>query len=288
MGHPLVGDGVIDRLGGDVAAAHHGAADDRHHPDVVPVVAVKERHDREIRRIARHVPAHHRAHGHEIRAAMVIDDALGPPGGAGGVVEREALPFVFGHDPLEIRIAGLEQRLVIRVIRMRVHARRVVGHLDDGGGGPLHQAERRRQHPEELRVAEHHARLAVIEDVGDGVGLEPRVDGVEHRPRRRHAEMRLALRGDVGQDRRHHIARRDPQPDQRRGEPRAAGVILAIGLAVPVIDHRLAVGENARRAPQMRQRRQRGEIRLRFPEPGFIPHPAHAVLPRFTCRACGA
>ena len=41
----------------------------------------------------------------QISAAMMIDDALGIAGGAGGIIERDRVPFVGRHQPGEIGIA---------------------------------------------------------------------------------------------------------------------------------------------------------------------------------------
>ena len=77
MGHTFIGDGVKDILGRDVATADHSAAQNRHHPGVVPAVAVKQRHNCQIDRMQGQPPGHDRSHGHEISAAVVIDHALG-------------------------------------------------------------------------------------------------------------------------------------------------------------------------------------------------------------------
>src|SRR3546814_14903590 len=58
----------------------------------------------------------------------------------------------------------------------------------------------------------------------DGGGIEPGIDGVEHRAGGRHAEMRLELRRGVGGDDGERIAAADAAPRQRRGEPAAAHV----------------------------------------------------------------
>ncbi len=79
MGHALIGDGVIDGLGGDVTAAHGGAAHHRHGPDMAPIVAMEQRHDCQVDRIERHAPRNRRAHGDQIGPAMMINHAFGPP-----------------------------------------------------------------------------------------------------------------------------------------------------------------------------------------------------------------
>ena len=279
MRHPLVGDRIIDRPRGDIAAAHHRGAQHWHQPDVIPVVAVKQRHDGQIPRIARQFPTDDRAHGHQIRAAMMVNHPLGPPRGARGIVERKALPFILGHDPFEIRIARGQKILIAHMIAVRMHARLVIGNLDHTRRRAIHDLDGPRQHRQELRIAQHHTRLPVIEDIGDRIGLQPGVDRVENSTTGGHAEMRLAMRRQIRQKRGHHIAGPDAQPDQRRGQPRAALVILGIGLTKAAIHHRFAVRKNSRSPTQMRERRQRHEIRRTPLQPGLILHPAHRALP---------
>ena len=46
-------------------------------------------------------------------SAMVIDNSLGVPGGAGGVVQRDGIPFIIGPSPRVVRIAGLNHVFVV-------------------------------------------------------------------------------------------------------------------------------------------------------------------------------
>ena len=55
------------------------------------------------------------AGGKQIGAAMVIDDALGVPGRARGVVERDRIPFVAGRGALVSLVALRDQRLVVEI-----------------------------------------------------------------------------------------------------------------------------------------------------------------------------
>mmetsp|Transcript_24202 Transcript_24202/g.45052 ORF Transcript_24202/g.45052 Transcript_24202/m.45052 type:complete len:245 (+) Transcript_24202:1679-2413(+) len=56
MSDTLIRDGIIDRLRGNIAATHQRAAQQRHHPSVVPAIAVKQRHDGHKNRIQLHPP----------------------------------------------------------------------------------------------------------------------------------------------------------------------------------------------------------------------------------------
>ena len=108
----FIGDGVVDRLGRDVAAADERAADQGHHPRMVPSVAVKQRYDLHESRMQHHAPADHRPHGHQIRAPVMINDTLGSSSRTRCVVEREAFPLILRHDPVKGRIAFLHQCFV--------------------------------------------------------------------------------------------------------------------------------------------------------------------------------
>ncbi len=78
-------------------------------PREAPAVAVEHRQRPQIDRVLGHGAGQHVALGHQVGAAVVVDDALGIAGRAGGVVERDRVPFVVGHRPGEVGIALGEQ-----------------------------------------------------------------------------------------------------------------------------------------------------------------------------------
>ena len=208
VGYAFLCDGVIDCACRDVAAAHQRAADQRHHPGVVPAVAVKERHDLHEHRVQHHPPGDHGAHGHQIGPAVMIDHAFGTACGAGGVVQRQAFPFILGHVPGEIRIARLQQRLVGLVFAGR---RQGIGDLNQGGGRALHLRAGGLSQRHELGIDQHDLGTTVIKDIGNGAHVEAGVDGVEHRTAGRHAKMRFGLGRQVGDQRGHNFTRRHAQ-----------------------------------------------------------------------------
>ncbi len=205
MRNALVRNGIIDRLGRNIAAAHHGPTQQRHHPRVVPAVAVEQRHDGQELRIERHPPCDRRAHRHQIGAAVVVDDTLGPSRRAGGIIKRKALPLILGHDPRKFRIALGDEAFVINLFADLGHARLAVRGLDNERRWPLHQINGLHGDGQELAVHDQDLRLTVVQNVGNGVYVEPDVDRVQHRPTGRHPEMRFGLCGHVGQDCRHHV-----------------------------------------------------------------------------------
>ncbi len=279
MRHPLVGNGSVDVPGGNVAAADERPAEKRDHPGVAPAVAVEERHDGQVHRAQNHAPAHHRAHGHQVGAAVVINDTLRPTRGARRVVERDRFPFVLGQDPWRARIAPGEEVLVFEVPARGGDPRLGVGHLDDLRCGAGHRLDRRFGERQEGRVHQHDLCLPVIEDVAHRIGIEPDVDRVEDRAGGGHAEVRFGLCGDVGQDRRHHVARSHPPQRKCRGEPAYPRMVLRIAAAHTAIDHGRLTGEVVGRAAKMRQGRQRHEVRAVLLQPRFVGQPAHGLLP---------
>jgi len=157
----------------------------------------------------------------------------------------------------------------------------LVGHLYDLGGLALHAADGFECQGQELGIHHQHLRAAVIEDIGDRIGIEAGVDGVEHRARGRHAVMGHGLGGDVGHDGGDDIAGLYPAPGESRGHAGGIGPEIGVCEAGIAIDHRLAIGPDQGRAPQGRKRRERHVIGGAFLKPGFISHPAHVIPPVF-------
>ena len=101
----------------------------------------------------------------------------------------------------------------------------------------------------------------MIEREGVDRGVEPGVDGVEHRARHRHAVMAFEHRRRVGEHHRDGVAALDAALAQRRGEPPRAGIEVAIIAPQRAVDDGDVVGIDRGRALQELQRRQRLEIR---------------------------
>ena len=277
MGDAFIGDGVVDGLCGDVAAADQRAGEDRRHPGMGPAIAVEERHDGQIDRMQHHAPGQDIGRGRKIGPAMVIDHALGAAGGAGGVVDGDGFPFVLRHDPCRRGVAFGQEFVIGQVMARGGEA--FIHHFDDPGDGALHAADGLFRQGQEGGVAEHDLRARMAEDVGHRIGVEPRVDGVQDRSGGGDAEMGHGLCRDVGHERRHHIARADAVQRQRRGEAGDLFGIDRIAEAGGFPDHGGAVGVDVRRPLQEGQRRERHVIRRTFLQSGFIGQPAHSSLP---------
>ncbi len=112
MGHAFICNGIIDRLGCDIAAANDCSAQKWHHPCVVPAVAVKQRYDCQVDRPQGELPAYDSSHGHEVCAAVMVDDALRAACCARSIVECEAFPLILRHDPFERGIPTREEGFI--------------------------------------------------------------------------------------------------------------------------------------------------------------------------------
>jgi len=149
---------------------------------------------------------------------MVIDHAFGPPRRARGIVERKAFPFVLRHDPVERRVTGGDEIIVCGVATRCRKPRRGIRDFDQQRGRAIEGCTCRLCQIDELRIDQQHPRFAVVEDVAHRIHIQPRVDGVKHGTAGGHAEMRLCLRGDIGQDRRHNLTRFNPRRHQGRSK----------------------------------------------------------------------
>jgi len=70
-----------------------------------------------VDRVLRHAPADDVGGGVELRAAVVINHALGVARGAAGVVEGDRVPLVGGQLPGKLRVAFGEQALVAQAAK---------------------------------------------------------------------------------------------------------------------------------------------------------------------------
>ncbi|QYU70801.1 prepilin-type N-terminal cleavage/methylation domain-containing protein [Leptolyngbya sp. 15MV] len=93
--------------------------------------------------------------------------------------------------------------------------------------------------------------------VGNGAGIEPRVQRVQHGPCHGHPVMAFQHRRDVRQQRRHRVATADARDVQRMRQLHAARAQLPIGPPQRAVHDGRVIGENLRRAFQEQQRRQR-------------------------------
>ena len=80
-------------------------------------------------------------------------------------------------------------------------------------------------------VDEHGAVVGVVDDVGELVGVEAEVEGVEDAAHERDAEVGLEVRAVVPAERGDAIARPDAEIEQGAGEAAGADGEVAVGVA---------------------------------------------------------
>ena len=90
----VLADEIEDRLRLDLAQAHVRAGRRGDRPVEAPAVAMEHRQRPQVHRVLRHRPVEDVVDRVQVRAAIVIHDALGIAGRARGVVERDRVPLV--------------------------------------------------------------------------------------------------------------------------------------------------------------------------------------------------
>ena len=163
--------------------------------------------------------------------------------------------------PREVRVAGGDELLVFG------RAQPLAGAGEFGVGVVDHQrpglGERQRllhQHGE-FAIDDQHLRFGMVELERDDGGVEPRIDGVEHRAGHRHAVVAFEHGGRVGEHGGDGVAALDAALCQRAGKPACARVEVGVAAMEAAMDDRGAIGENRGGPLQERQRRERLKIR---------------------------
>ncbi len=224
----MLGERGVDGRALDPAQAHLGPALQGHRPGEAPAVAMEHRQRPEVDRVEAHVPDQDVADRVQIGAAVVGHHPLRPAGGARGVAEGYRLPLVGRQERLEARIT-LGQKLLVGELAQALARDLELGldHVDDQRPPPC-LCERRLDHRGVFGVGQQDLGLGVVQDVGDGLGLEADVQRVDHRARHRDAVVRIQHGGHVRQHHRDRVAGPDAPADERRGEPPAAPPQLGI------------------------------------------------------------
>jgi hypothetical protein len=94
-------------------------------------------------------------------------------------------------------------------------------------------------------VGQQHLGLAVAQHEGNGLGIQPGVQRVEHRAGHGDAEVRLQHGGHVGQHDRHGVAHAHATLGQGAGELAAAGVGVGPALLLFTVNDGGALGIDA-------------------------------------------
>ncbi|MNQ36348.1 hypothetical protein D3C85_498670 [compost metagenome] len=120
----------------------------------------------------------------------------------------------------------------------------------------IQHADRRVDHVVELAVGNQYLGLAMLEHEGDGLCIQPHVEGVEDRADHRHAKVHFEHRRDIGQHHRHGIALADAATGQGRGQASAARIGLGPVTANSAMNHGGVVGIDACRTLEKTQGRE--------------------------------
>uniref|UniRef100_A0A804LD44 Uncharacterized protein n=1 Tax=Zea mays TaxID=4577 RepID=A0A804LD44_MAIZE len=214
VGDAVAHDVVEDHPGGHAADADARAALRRGGPHHAPPVAVEHRHGPEVHGHGRHLVDEHRGQRVEERAAVAVDDALGPRRGARRVVQRYRVALVCRPPDFEVARRAPQKRFVLRDRDAAVVAAAAVAGAAAAAGvrdrdderkpvfGVGEEPERVAGHGVELRLHEEDLGFRVFQQDGHHgrvvAGVERAQDGAGHR----HAEMELVHRRYVrGDDR---------------------------------------------------------------------------------------
>ncbi|BAS82122.1 Os03g0130200, partial [Oryza sativa Japonica Group] len=206
VGDAVARDGAVDVRGARVADADVDAAARCHAPGEGPPVAVEHGQRPQVHRLVADDPRHEQAHGAQVRAAVAVHHALGRRRGARRVVERDGVPLVGEAGQLGGGVATGDQPLVLELAEADAGGHvNVVDDGDERDVPPLvgDDLERVAGEAHVLVVDEEHLGLGVPQDARHRPRVEPRVDGVEHRPGHRHREVHLVHCRHVRRQNRH-------------------------------------------------------------------------------------
>ena len=201
---------------------------------------------------------------YQMRAAMMIDDALGIAGGSRRIVQRDRVPFVVRRPPAKIGLAGSDERLVIAMAQpLRGVVRRGTERVDDVDDEwlDLHLRQGRANRGSELGIRDQDFRPAMDKHESNGVGVEARIERIEHATDHRDAEVHLDHLGRVREHGGDGIAGAHARSMQRRGKLEATLVGLAPGDPSRPVDDRHLFRPDGGGPLDERQRRQRRMVR---------------------------
>ena len=237
------------------AHLHPAAGDDR--PRVAPAVAVEHRQRPEVHRVLPVAGGQVLAQAVEVGAAVRVHHALGRPGGARGVVDRDRRVLVLDGPRQGLVRAAREEVGVGDAGETRGDRLGVVvpDHLVHGQA-----VEDRRDRARQRGVDHDQARSRVGADRQHLLRREAAVDGHQHAAGERHGEMGHQQCRRVVAEVRHAVAGGDARGLEGPGDAGHLGGELPVRDAAVAVDHRHLLGEDGRRALQERQRGERCDV----------------------------
>ncbi len=207
----------------------------------------------------RHPPGNDLGHRVQVGPTVVRDDALRVACRARGVVQGDWTKLVLRQGPVVLGVAVPQERFVIHFSQQGAARVQCVVDVDHHYRAFQH-CQRALDDAAEFAVGNQHFCFPVGELEGDGFGVKPDVQRVQHRTGHRHAEMRLVHRRNIGRHHGDRIAGADAALRQGRGQAPASSVGFRPGTAPGAMHEGDPIRMDGRRLRQEAQRRQRGVI----------------------------
>ena len=208
MRHPVRTNRVEYALGLDPTHTNIGPGIRRHRPRKAPAIAVKHRQGPQVDRASRHPPVDDVRQGIQIRAAVMVDNALGISGRSRRVIERNRIPFVCGQLPFIGVVAVGDEGLIVRSTKTLSTGTQCIGNVDDQG--LAFQLRQCAFHCRcELGVCDEHLGFAVLKHESNRRRIQTCIECVEDSACHRHAEMRLDHLRRIGGHQRNGVADAD-------------------------------------------------------------------------------
>ena len=239
-------DEVVDRRRIDGAQHDMGAAHRGERIDTAPAVAVEHRQRPQLDIVVANAEVDDHVVGVEIAIAVRQHHALGPRGGAGGVVDRDDVVLVERDGLGQLGGPCTNQRIPVDPSRRRIAVAARHDPVPHGGQARADPVD----HVGVLAVDQHGGDPGVIEDVLVVAGDQPIVQRHENGADETGPVKTLEEEMRVGTENADAVALADAEAAQGVAEPVRARRHLAIGESLAGVDHAHLLGVSRRRAAQ--------------------------------------
>ena len=169
----------------------------------------------------------------------MVDHPLGPATGARGVVQRQGIPFAVRQAPFAIVFPAFQEFVPGPLAEPLAGALGQLGLVVvdvDHGRWIVEPRQGLFNHRRKLGIGDQHPGIAVLEDIGHRVRIQPGVDGIEYTAGHGHREMGLGQFRGIGRHHRHRGALADPDAFQGVGHATAAGGGFPPGPGLVAVD----------------------------------------------------